>query len=512
MESPNPHLVVLDFPGIKRFVFGTDRLVEIRGASALLDLLNRDIIPKILSQKYGASRSRCVFAGGGAGQFIIEDSLEDIRATFDEIEGEVYTQSSGGLRIKAGIAAINGDYRSALDRAFLDLEQNKRQVPFDRMPPLHNGFLRECDSCSGIASEITSYGNESRTLCAICQRKEQMGAKQGLSKEFSSYLSEQGGDLVEDLRPRDFQQIGDRCLTRRGYTALVYGDGNAMGRIVKEITDEGLFRRFSEVLDQAVREACYEALQSHCKCVDGKLPADILMLGGDDLIVYMSADMALPFAIAAARLFEEKTRDALCSDHAGAFFPTQLGHKGLTLSFGIAYGRSHTPISIMVDQAEELLKSAKKRGSTSADRGQYPSSCIDFHMTSHFNQAKVVDCRRDHLSLRTAKNVRIRLYDGPYTLDEAQALLDHSRNLKSSNVPASRLHRLRQAPFLGKVNGTIETLRAYDGSRDDRQKEAICRALDRFGCFTLMPWRRDDEEISTVVVDLVEIAGLTRSE
>ena len=33
-------LVQIDTPGIKQFIFGTDALAEIRGASALLDRLN----------------------------------------------------------------------------------------------------------------------------------------------------------------------------------------------------------------------------------------------------------------------------------------------------------------------------------------------------------------------------------------------------------------------------------------------------------------------------------------
>jgi hypothetical protein len=41
MKRIRSFLVALDVPGIKRYVFNTNRLVEIRGASALLDSLNR---------------------------------------------------------------------------------------------------------------------------------------------------------------------------------------------------------------------------------------------------------------------------------------------------------------------------------------------------------------------------------------------------------------------------------------------------------------------------------------
>jgi len=46
-------LVVIDTPGIKQFVFGTDALAEIRGGSALLDRLNRIETEDHLSQAPG---------------------------------------------------------------------------------------------------------------------------------------------------------------------------------------------------------------------------------------------------------------------------------------------------------------------------------------------------------------------------------------------------------------------------------------------------------------------------
>ena len=47
------YLVVTDTPGIKKYVFGTDALAEIRGASALLDRLNRAETTRTLSQCLG---------------------------------------------------------------------------------------------------------------------------------------------------------------------------------------------------------------------------------------------------------------------------------------------------------------------------------------------------------------------------------------------------------------------------------------------------------------------------
>jgi len=505
------HLVVMDVPGIKGYVFGTDKLVEIRGASALLDNLNRYVIPERVKKRFGAARSSCVFAGGGAAQFIIEDTHENILDEFQAIQGEVYRQSGGALQIVIGKAPLIDNYGTSLKQAFHELEKNKYQKPGLPGPLLHTGYLRECESCSGMAVAVKGFQENVRLLCEVCVEKEKMGREKGLWDEFCTYVTRYNISPEQswNWRPDDFEKIGECCQARRGYTALIYGDGNAMGQIVKQIDTAERFERFSRVVDHAVREACHEALYRHCPPVNGKMPADILLLGGDDLMVYLSADRAMAFAVDVARLFEEKTRSELTNDQTDPFFRNILGDSGLTFSIGIAFGRSHTPIAIMTDQAEELLKSAKQKGATLAGANSVTPSCIDFHLTSQFNQVGVATSRKHHLMFQTHQGEQIRLYQAPYTLAEAESLIEEARNLKASGIPRTRLHGLGEAPFRGKINGAVDTLTIYGRCRNTRQKQAIMKALNRFGCLSAMPWRLDPDEISTVLVDLVKIAEFT---
>lgn len=511
MTKELKHLVVLDVPGIKGYVFGTDKLVEIRGASALLDNLNRYVIPELVKKRFGTSRSTCVFAGGGAAQFIIEDTPENIRDEFKTIQGEVYRQSGGALRIVTGMAQLVDNYSIALKQAFHELEKNKYQKPGLPGPALHSGFIRECESCSGMVGAMEGPHQDTRFLCEVCTRKEEMGRGKGLWDEFCTYVNRYdiAPEQSRNWRPDDFEKIGDRCQARRGYTALIYGDGNSMGRIVKQIDSADRFERFSQVVDSAVREACHEALYRHCKPVNGKMPADILLLGGDDLMVYLAADTAMAFAIDVARLFEEKTRSKLTNDPSDTFFKDILGENGLTLSIGIAFGRSHTPIAIMSDQAEELLKSAKQKGTVLAGQHSHTPSCIDFHLTSQFNQVGVATSRKHHLMYRTHQGEQVRLFQAPYTLKEAELLIQEAYSLKASGIPRTRIHRLGEAPFMGKINGAVETLTIVGRCRNSSQKQAIMKALNQFSCLSMMPWHQDHEEISTVLVDLVKISEFT---
>src|SRR4051794_19285315 len=101
------YLVVTDTPGIKAFIFGTDPLPEVRGASALLDRLNReeteDILRKALLR--GGNLEQTVYANGGAGQFVVAaegtDTLRDALAALDQY---YRGQTGGEARIAFGFA------------------------------------------------------------------------------------------------------------------------------------------------------------------------------------------------------------------------------------------------------------------------------------------------------------------------------------------------------------------------------------------------------------------------
>ena len=525
------YLVVIGVPSIKKFVFGTNRLKEIRGASALLDHINTDETRDFLRNKAGIPETDIIFLGGGAGQFILSVSEIDLERYLCDLERIYSERAKGGIRLLWGWAEYSGDnYRQARRAAESMSEEKRDELPFISCTQMHTGFVRECGSCSCIAVSLVGIDEELEPLCDVCIEKlrfereiKRKRSEEGAWNGFLRYLKEWKG--VQTQRPGDFETIGELCAAKRGYTAVVYADGNAMGKLIKEIDDRETYRRFSETVDGAVKQACYEALYDvfFQKEEPQILPADILLLGGDDLVVYLTAESALPFAVRAASKFNEITKQRFGASEYG-FLKEKIGEKGLTLSVGIAYGKSHTPFSILLDQAEELLKSAKEGGSQDESSGPYFSPAyIDFHISTSFNQINVADCRLNHLELSSKGKRKIRLYQKPYSLEDAEALLNHAQDLKNSGIPSTRLKRLGSAPALGKVNGSLECMKLYTRMPMEKRR-AIWQALDRFGCNEIMPWdkkhherdprlprmpwnEKHDEYDSTVLVDLMEIAA-----
>ncbi|MCP5101800.1 MAG: hypothetical protein GY950_00390 [bacterium] len=522
------YVVVFRIPGIKKYVFNTDRLAEIRGASTLLSQLNLEEARIFLDDKLHGETLRCVYVGGGIGQFIIAAPADKIDRGLKELAALFARETRGGIRLLYGKSPLDedeGNYHHALKSAMYDMDLQHDRQAVESCTPVHTGLVRECMSCSGMAVELLSQYDGARILCPVCAQKtgyDNSTAKQDLWKDFNQYLESKG---ITTKRPADFETIGDKCKAKKGYTALVYADGNGVGKIIDQIKTPDQFEFFSETVDRSIREACYEALYEVYFCSPGtrgtyrEMPAVVLMLGGDDLMVYLTADKAFPFAIKAAEKFNEKTKRRFQEYTAGQPFPVEhIAEKGLTISLGIAYGKTHTPFAIMLDQAEELLDNAKRSGSKDLKPGElFAPAYIDYHLSTTFNTINVRDCRENHLETftnvakdRVTKD-RIRLYSKPYSLPEAKELYKNAQAVVRSGIPNTRLKRLGYAPLLALDNGSLfksalECKKLYTRAKRGSQRQAVQQALDAFDCFSTMPWKKEPGIYSTVLVDLMELA------
>src|SRR5690606_2047830 len=105
-----------------------------------------------------------------------------------------------------------------------------------------------------------------------------------LWNEFVRFAFGDTGD-TEPIRPKSFQDIDTDI-------GLVYADGNAMGKIIKSFANPDEYSRFARIVDSSIKEACHLVLKELFPDPKKKIKADILMLGGDDIIVVLSASCA----------------------------------------------------------------------------------------------------------------------------------------------------------------------------------------------------------------------------
>src|SRR5712691_9414767 len=95
-------LVALDTDHIKQYVFATDKLKEIRGASSILDRLNREDMQSIVRQIDPDAKK--IYANGGSGLFLVAtDKAEEIR---QHIHREFHRKTVGGATVTYAVQVI----------------------------------------------------------------------------------------------------------------------------------------------------------------------------------------------------------------------------------------------------------------------------------------------------------------------------------------------------------------------------------------------------------------------
>jgi hypothetical protein len=94
-------IVAIETVKIKEFLFSTNKLKVIRGASYLLDYLNQVEVPKIL-EKNGITKDNIIYVGAGNAKFFVEKDSEEEEKVVKKIIAEVkekYEKEAPGAKI-----------------------------------------------------------------------------------------------------------------------------------------------------------------------------------------------------------------------------------------------------------------------------------------------------------------------------------------------------------------------------------------------------------------------------
>ena len=534
--NPGAFLVQIDVPSIKSYVFGTDPLNEVRGASAWLDRLNRYEMERVLDEHLETADLETIYANGGSAQFIVRRCDADIvESACRRMVRFVRDRTGGEVRPAYGIAPLpDGGYRGAVDRAHFQL-RCRRGFGGGCHSASTLPAIMECGSASHLpAARFADHGAEGVTmLSAASHRKAREGRESRAGAVWSMWMEHLASagpwpprEEWPALRCADMTAIGDRS-SRRNYVGVVYADGNAMGKIVQALDSPETCRHFSEIVDESIREACFSGLDAVMN-TDVKyirdsidrddrpppLPADILLLGGDDLLVALPADRALDFAWHVTGEFERLTRakiEAVQDDGARRFFREHRGDNGFTISCGVAIVRSTYPFYLALDLATDLLQNAKR--GPNAMNGKRDTARIDFHVVAGANSLDLQDVRRTtyHTASEAPRTLR------PLTRSQLQEVRAAVRELRSANFPRSKLHELVDAALTVREHQAERRIRetfarARHGAGPS-QRRALWNAVQRLrpaGHEVCFPWFQSGNRRSLCVADIVDAYDLFR--
>lgn len=512
----NRWLISFDTDRIKEYIFATSELSDIREASGLLDRLNRKT-PNAIQEVYPdfdpEDPSQCVYAAGGSALVILPDeetAEKAIRHVERMYRMETVTASITGVKILISEEELQTQFGHKVRLAGHELRKRKAEKGRGHTLPTEP-YMHFCDACGQLPA--THYDAErDELICRACKIKRPASGKTrrelweklvGVTKKTPLEAPPEWEDLIKNTvddttwhhhpQPKDFDAIG-KSAKRQGYIALIYADGNRMGQVLERLETVDAYHRFARLVDDLLLRVTYRALMQHVKKQPGKPLFEILMAGGDDLIMVATPDIAFELALDISRAFEKYSK-ALSPD-------------GLSLGIGIAIAKARYPIAAMHQLATDLQKRAKRR-SFEAGGG----SVVDFAVVTAAGSEDLDRIRDEALTekgfiFRPQDGVKYRLTQRPYTSEELGDLLDYVRKFKKKGFPHSQLHAMYEALFHSPIQASLAAVQTVGRVRELHRE--VLRAFFRdFGsqdALALPPWRdRDDGSRDSALGDLVEI-------
>jgi len=415
--------------GIQRFIFQTNRLKEIVGASQLVD----DIFDKFFKRfcdDYDFSYEKLEIIMSAAGNIKLITDKEECELIVKYFPKEI-SNYAPGLTISQAVRSFNvgDDIQIAID----DLEKKLRAQRNRLAMPVEIGFmgLERARRTGGVAFRKSEKGKEGfddrGTYQKIYEKnkeeKEVQRQSLNLFSKFSSYKKDykaSGKDV-----PYDIEEI--TMQSDNGWLAIIHADGNGLGNLLqnlsKKITDpekrKTAYTKFSKELEAATEAAVKEAFRSvislkwqqkiESKNNKERFPIRPVILGGDDLTVIIRADLAYLFTKSYLEAFEQKTREHF------AFMKKEYGvedfSEGLTACAGIAYIKESYPFHYGVHLAEELTNNTKKI-LKNINNGHAPSALNFYKVQASFIDNLSAMKKRTHY----AKAAKVSFDYGPYLI------------------------------------------------------------------------------------------------
>jgi len=287
--------------GIQDFIFETNKLKEIVGASEIVKSVSKEF-EKISGYKEGDEHILINTAGNIKAVFDTEEECKKVVLEFSKI----ISQMAYGITLSQAVIKFNGetkDYINELEKN-LKIQRNKPSIPLD--------------------SSINIMKLNPKTARAKINQNEDMAT----NKKLEAYKKIEQDETYKDLND---------LSNSKNKIAVIHIDGNGLGKLIPKLKEVcGLeLDEFSVKLNGATQEAFKFAKEN-------KKVRDVI-LGGDDVTVICNANDALSFTQEFLKDFEKNTKNI------GA----------LTACAGIAYCNEKYPFHYAVDLAEALCGVAK---------------------------------------------------------------------------------------------------------------------------------------------------------
>ncbi|MCA0362485.1 MAG: hypothetical protein LCH67_00435 [Bacteroidetes bacterium] len=336
------HLYGFTVQGIQAYIFQTNNLREIIGASEIVEAVCTTWFSKFLKDN-NISGEAIQMAAGNIRFFTDEKGSKEIFERY----GDFVRQKAPGLPFSQAVVKE------------LDLDALEKALSAQRNIPLHDFDLghmaRQMAKTTGdMAVSMESIKNEHYLKKRNAIDKANL-AKFKKSPNADESLREKAGITDRKALVNDFEDMA--AEGKHSWLALIHIDGNGMGNYIGElitkhkndpIARSKAIREFAGNISKSTNSAFKKAYEvTFGQSSFDKIPFRPLILGGDDVTLILGAEFAIPFV-----------KEFLSEYETQSLQNTKI--KTFTACSGIAFVKAKFPFHYTAELAENLCKAAKE--------------------------------------------------------------------------------------------------------------------------------------------------------
>ena len=518
------YIVTVETVKIKDFLFSTNKLRIIRGASYLLDYLNQVVVPEILKSN-GVKGEDIIYVGAGNAKFFVDD--EDTAKNIAKEVKRVYKKEAPNSKVV--VSYIETEYRVGKDNS-----KNKRKIweDIDKLaqntavekskgfPMMNLDFIgvEKCEICGKNSAQISvenlerdlediglivkdgegildnyslripalreqikdltgTTGDNKGIICEECLRKlifsnrvKDTESEKKIS--FYNYVKEEFKDIELGTEISGYEN-------GKSFIGFMYSDGDGLGDFLKNISQKfkndksssnveekylEFLKEFSETLDKNTKEALIDTIKDIFQGKENKrIIGEFLIVGGDDVCAVFNPELVLELSEKFQKIFEEKMKKYISK--------TKANDSKITSSSGVIIAKSKTPAFQLFDQALKLQKLAKaKRYEHNAQTG-----FIDFQVIGSEGCVDIDAFRKkiDFENNRVIERAYAINIEGNLKVKNVEKLFETIKELKKIKFPKNKLryiYELKRDEKLEDFEKKMEFINILSKMKDEHIK------------------------------------------
>jgi len=421
------HIFGLSIQGIQSYIFETNKLKEIIGASEIVeqactnwfdDFINSEII-----------NGRKILGAAGNIRYVTYNE-EDARKLIEGYHSHII-KNAPGLPFSMAIMPLtsNTTEKEALLQLTKQLEAQRNQPMYAYDPGIMTrNRNRRTGSAATFFNDPDGKYIDKTNLAKFKNHKANRLYEKTLIPGY------------EIKYPLEFSNITKEGI--KNWMALVHIDGNGMGIRISEIYKKANIldnlSEFSKAIDNSTVEAYRQAVIYIMELLNKKpdekpieLPMRPLILGGDDLTLIIRADLAMEFVRKYLESFETETEKNIKAEYGGKF----------TAAAGIVFMKEKFPFHYAAHLVEELTSYAKNNGGRE-------QSTLHFYMV----QDSFIENYDEIIERELTPKYGDNFINGPYSLKPGKcytidSLLEDIEILQSDEAPVNGIREFIDLKF-----------------------------------------------------------------